>query len=51
LGQVLAGPLADAIGIEAAIWFAVALFTVPIVGTLLVRDVRDLERTDLAPAL
>jgi MFS family permease len=50
LGQVIAGPLSDAIGIEAAIWVAVILFVVPCAAILLVRDVRDLERTDTVPA-
>ena len=47
VGQVLAGPLSAAIGVDATIWVAVALYTVPVAACLLVRDVRRLERTDL----
>ena len=50
VGQVLAGPLAAAIGVEAAIWCAVAVFTVAVALWLLVPDVRRLERTDLRTA-
>ena len=48
LGQILAGPLADAVGVETAIWLAVAAFLVAATACLLVPDVRRLERTDLA---
>lgn len=48
LGQVVAGPLADAIGIEAAIWLAVALYGGSQGLCLLVRDVRRLRRTDVS---
>lgn len=48
VGQVLAGPLADAVGVEAAIWLAVATFLLAEAACLLVGDVRRLERTDVA---
>lgn len=50
VGMALAGPLADAVGIETAIWFAVGLWVVPNVLLLAVKDVRTLERTDFQPA-
>jgi MFS family permease len=49
LGLLAAGPVADAIGVEGALWCAVALFVVPNALCLLVPDVRRLGRTDLAP--
>ena len=49
VGQVLAGPVSDAIGIEATLWLAVVVFVIPVAACLLVPDVRRLERTDLAP--
>jgi hypothetical protein len=48
VGQILAGPLSDAVGVTNAIWIAVATFLVAEGSCLLVRDVRRLERTDLA---
>lgn len=48
VGQLLAGPLAAAVGVETAIWIAVGTFLVAEASVLLVRDVRRLERTDLA---
>ena len=51
VGQVLAGPLAAAVGVQNAIWIAVATFLVAEGACLLVRDVRRLERTDLATTL
>jgi MFS family permease len=47
LGQIVAGPLSDAIGVTNTIWFAVALFTIPTALCLLVPDVRNLRRLDL----
>jgi MFS family permease len=47
VGQIVAGPLSDAIGVEPTIWVAVALFAVPTAACLLVGDVRDLRRLDL----
>lgn len=47
VGQILAGPLADAIGVQEAIWCAVGVFTIAVGLCLLVPDVRRLERTDL----
>ena len=51
VGQVLAGPLAAAVGLQTAIWIAVATFLAAEGACLLVRDVRTLERTDLATTL
>ena len=51
IGMAIAGPLADAVGIENAIWIAVGLWTLPNLFLLTVKDVRTLERTDLEPAL
>lgn len=48
VGQLLAGPLAAAVGVRTAIWIAVGTFLVAEASVLLVRDVRRLERTDLA---
>jgi MFS family permease len=51
VGQVLAGPLAAAVGVEGAIWISVALFVAPVALCLGVRDVRELRRLDAsAPA-
>ncbi|MGL6279227.1 MAG: MFS transporter, partial [Gaiella sp.] len=50
IGQLLAGPLAEAVGVTEAIAIAVLLFVTAQASCLLVRDVRRLERTDLAPA-
>jgi MFS family permease len=50
IGQVLAGPLAAWVGVQNAIWIAVATFLAAEAACLLVRDVRTLERTDLAVA-
>jgi hypothetical protein len=50
LGQIVAGPLSDAIGVTNTIWFAVALFTIPTALCLLVPDVRNLRRLDLPTA-
>jgi MFS family permease len=47
VGQLLAGPLAAAVGVTAAVWLAVAVYVSAQVGALLVPDVRRLERTDL----
>lgn len=47
IGQILAGPLADAIGVEAAIWCAAAVLTIAQALCLLVPDVRRLRRTDV----
>jgi MFS family permease len=50
VGQMLAGPISDAIGVRATLWLSVAAFVVPVAACLLVPDVRRLERTDRAPA-
>lgn len=51
VGQVLAGPLAAAVGVEGAIWISVALFAAAIALPLATRDVRELRRLDAsAPA-
>lgn len=49
LGQVAAGPLAAALGVTEAIWLAVGVYVVSQVSCLFVRDVRRLERMDVAP--
>lgn len=49
LGQMVAGPLAEALGISTAIWLAVGVFVGAEGACLLVRDARRLERTDIAP--
>jgi MFS family permease len=48
LGQVVAGPLSDRIGVTSTIWFSVALFAIPTALCLLVPDVRGLRRLDPA---
>lgn len=47
VGQVLAGPLAELIGVTEAIWLAFGLYVVAQGGCLLVPDVRRLRRTDV----
>jgi hypothetical protein len=42
LGLVAAGPLSDAIGIDATLWIGVALIVVPTAVVLLVPEVRTL---------
>jgi len=46
IGLAVAGPVAAAIGTEAAIWAAAALVLVSTVAVLAVREVRDLPRID-----
>jgi MFS family permease len=48
IGQVLAGPLAAAVGASAAVWIAVLVYVTAQSACLLVPDVRRLERTDVA---
>jgi hypothetical protein len=48
LGQALAGPLAAAVGVESAVWIAVAIYVVAQSSALAVPDVRNLRRTDVA---
>jgi MFS family permease len=50
VGQIVAGPLSDAIGVTSTIWVAVALFAVPTALCLLVPDIRGLRRLDLPPS-
>lgn len=47
LGLVAAGPLADAIGIDATLWLGVALVVVPTALVLLVPEVRSLRAKHL----
>ncbi len=49
LGQLLAGPLAAAVGVTAAVCLAVAVYVSAQVAVLVVPDVRRLERTDIGP--
>ncbi len=44
IGYVLAGPIADAIGVRATLWGAAAVGIAVTLAVLLVRDVRTLER-------
>jgi MFS family permease len=44
LGYVLAGPVADAIGVRATLWGAAAIGVAVTLAVLAVRDVRTLER-------
>ena len=50
LGAVLWGPLAEAIGVSAALWLAFALFGALALGLLALRSTRALERRDLVAA-
>ncbi len=47
VGQLLAGPLAAAVGVTTAVWLAVGVYVFAQGAVLLVPDVRRLERTDL----
>lgn len=47
LGQVVAGPLSEAIGVTEAIWLAFGMYVVAQASCLFVRDVRTLRRTDI----
>jgi MFS family permease len=53
VGLVLAGPLAERIGVDATLWLGVALIVVPTALVLLVPEVRTLQRRgfDEAPVL
>ena len=44
LGYALAGPAADAFGLQATLWGAAAIATAATLAVLLVHDVRTLER-------
>jgi predicted MFS family arabinose efflux permease len=51
VGMTLAGPVSDAIGVEAAIWVATALTVGSVLFALSFSDVRELRRLDrVAPA-
>ena len=50
LGLVVAGPVAEAIGAHATLRAAAIVIAAGIVGMLLVRDVRTLERKPVTPS-
>ena len=43
IGQLLVGPVSAAIGIDATLWVSAAIFVTGTVGTLSIRQVRDLN--------
>jgi MFS family permease len=49
VGQVLVGPISAGIGIDATLWGAVAIFLSGTVGTLSIRDVRELGNGQVVP--
>jgi predicted MFS family arabinose efflux permease len=49
LGLSIAGPIADAIGLEDALWLAAAVAGSAMLSALAVRDVRELRRRDDVP--
>jgi hypothetical protein len=49
IGQVLVGPISAGIGIDATLWGAVAIFLAGTVGTLSIRQVRDLGDGQVVP--
>ena len=49
IGQVLVGPISAGIGIDATLWGAVAIFLAGTVGTLSIRDVRELGDGQVVP--
>jgi len=51
LGVALAGPLSDAVGVDAALAGAATLITLATIAALAVRDVRDLLSTDVPSGL
>ena len=51
LGLVVAGPVAEAIGPDETLWLAAGVIGAGVVGMLLVRDVRTLERKPAEPEL
>lgn len=50
LGLIVAGPMAEAIGIDETLWLAGGVIAAGTVGMLLIRDVRTLERKTVGPA-
>ena len=46
---MLVGPISAGIGIDATLWGAVAIFLVGAVGTLSIRDVRELGDGQVVP--
>jgi MFS family permease len=48
VGLAVAGPIAGAVGIRTAIWGGAALIVAATLAVLFVRDVRELERKDVA---
>jgi len=49
LGAILVGPVSSAIGIDATLWGAAAVFVVGALATLLVREVRELGNGEVTP--
>jgi MFS family permease len=49
LGYVLAGPLADAIGVSTTLWLSVGYIGLSTTAILLVPGVRNLRRVDARP--
>jgi hypothetical protein len=50
IGLSIAGPIADAIGVEATLYLAAGVIVVATALVLLVEDVRTLRRRDSVPA-
>jgi MFS family permease len=51
IGQVLVGPIVAATSVDATLWGAVAIFLAGMVGTLSVRQVRELGNGEVAPQI
>ena len=51
VGQVLVGPISAGIGIDATLWGAVAIFLSGTVGTLSIREVRELGEGEMRPEI
>jgi hypothetical protein len=50
IGLTIAGPAAGAIGVSGALWAAAGVSVFAMLGTLLSRDVRRLQRRAAAPS-
>jgi MFS family permease len=49
IGQVLVGPIVAAVGVDSTLWGAVVIFLAGTVGTLSIRQVRELGNGEVAP--